>query len=231
VTGAADRGGRAAAWSWAALAGIALYVAIDAALVWLRPELSVLHNAESDYGSKGRYDWLMDVNFLLRCAIGLAVVRALALLRPADQRLRTGLVLLTVWSAASGLLAFFPDDPVGTETTGAARVHLLLAAVAFVAVVLGTVRSTRALRADPAWRPVALPLAVLAWGALVPIVLLGHARLRPHSLGGLYEKVFLGVELLWFLVVAAWVVMRSAELAPRAAGAATRSATPHRDPS
>jgi hypothetical protein len=30
----------------------------------------------------------------------------------------------------------------------------------------------------------------------VPILLLGHAHLRPHSLGGLYEKIFLAIELL-----------------------------------
>lgn len=189
----------------AAIAGIVVYGAIDVALVFLRPRFSVLHNAESDYGSKGPYAWLMDANFVVRCAVSLAVVRALATAADGGRRLRAGLTLLIVWSVASGLLAFFPDNPVGTSTHGLAKVHLALAGVAFVAVALGTRVVTRALRAEPEWRPVIPPLAVLSWGALVPILLLGRSHLRPHSLGGLFEKVFLAMELLWLLTVAAWI--------------------------
>jgi hypothetical membrane protein len=192
----------------AAIVGILLYVAIDVALVFLRPGFSVLHNAESDYGSRGAYAWVMDLNFLLRCAASLAVVWALALVVPASGRLRAGLACLAVWAVASGLLAFFPDDPVGTKSHGLAKVHLLLAAIAFVAVIIGTRLSTRALRRDPGWRPVLAPLAVLSWGALVPVLLLSRSHLRPHSLGGLYEKVFLGVELAWFLLCAVWIARR-----------------------
>lgn len=187
----------------AAAAGIGVYVAIDVALVFLRPQFSVLHNAESDYGSKGAWAWLMDLNFLLRCAISLAVVYALW--HAVTARGRVGLWLLGVWAVTSGLLAFFPDDPVGTKTHGLAKVHLALAAIAFIAVVVGTRIVTRSLGRPPAWRPVLVPLAVLSWGALVPLVLLGRTHLRPHSLGGLYEKIFLGVELAWFLVAAAWI--------------------------
>lgn len=154
----------------------------------------MLHNAESDCGSNGRYAWLMDANFLLRCALSLAAIRALALTVPG--RLRTGLSVLAVWAVCSGLLAFFPDDPVGTRTTGLAKVHVALAGIAFLAVVVGTLLVTRVLRREPGWKPVA---RVLSWAALVPIVLLGRTHFRPHSLGGLWEKVFLGIELAWFL--------------------------------
>ena len=192
-------------WARVAIAGTVLYVAIDVALVFLRPELSVLHNAESDYGSRGAYAWLMDLNFLLRCALSLAVVWALALAVRERRPLWAGLACLAVWAVASGLLAFFPDNPVGTTAHGLGRVHVLVAAVAFVAVVLGTRFSTRALRLEPGWQPVIGPLAVLSWGALVPILLLGHAHFRPESLGGLYEKLFLAVELAWLLVCAVWI--------------------------
>ena|ERR1035441_5761247 len=62
-----------------AILGIVVYVALDVALVFLRPHFSVLHNAESDYGASGSYAWVMDLNFLLRGAFSLAVVRALVL--------------------------------------------------------------------------------------------------------------------------------------------------------
>lgn len=198
-----------AAWSsaracgLAAAAGVVLYVAIDVALVFLRPHLSVLHSAESDYGSRGAWAWLMDVNFVLRGAFSLLAVRALAL-RLGPTRRRAGFALISIWAVASALLAFFPDDPVGTKTHGAGRIHLLLAAIAFVAVAVGTRTLTRTLARDADWRPVVPLLAILSWGALVPVLLLGHSRLRPHSLGGLYEKLFLGVEIAWLLAAALW---------------------------
>lgn len=205
------RHGRSASAQWApaVVAGVALYAAIDVALVFLRPRFSVLHNAESDYGSNGPYAWLMDLNFVLRCLLSLAAVRALSAAAGGQRRLRVGLVAIAVWAIASGLLAVFPDDPVGTRTHGLARVHLALAAVAFVGVVVGTRLVTRALRTEPGWRPVMAPLTILSWGALVPILLLGHSRLRPHSLGGLYEKIFLAMELLWFAVAGAWAARRA----------------------
>jgi hypothetical membrane protein len=190
----------------AAIAGVAAYVAIDVALVYLRPHFSVLHNAESDYGSTGPYAWVMDLNFVLRGVLSVLVAWALAHTVDAQRRLRAGLRFLLVWAAGSVLLAFFPDDPVGTKTHGLARVHVVVALIAFTAVVLGTRIVSRAVLVDAGWRRVAVPLNVLSWGALVPIVLLGRARLRPESLGGLYEKIFLAVELTWFALAAAWIV-------------------------
>ncbi len=64
-----DRGASAGRLALAAIAGIAVYVAIDVALVFLRPRFSVLHNAESDYGSRGPYAWVMDGNFLAAAAL------------------------------------------------------------------------------------------------------------------------------------------------------------------
>jgi hypothetical membrane protein len=223
-----------------AIAGVVVYVAIDVALVSLRPHFSVLHNAESDYGSKGPYAWLMDVNFLLRCALSLAAVLALARFQRGAAVPRAGLGLLTTWAVASGLLSFFPDDPVGTTTHGTARVHAALAVIAFVAVVGGTRLTTRALRGDARWRPMITPLTVLSYGAIVPLLLLGRAHLRPQSLGGLYEKLFLAFELAWLLAASAWVarigdlvpaepaspVSRSGAGADRAAGRSRTRAEP-----
>ena len=76
-----------------AIAGIVAYVLIDVALVFLRPHFSVLHNAESDYGSKGSYAWLMDVNFLLRCGLSLAAVLAIWRFQRGADAVRSGLVL------------------------------------------------------------------------------------------------------------------------------------------
>lgn len=87
--------------------------------------------------------------------------------------------------------------------------HLALAFIAFAAVIAGS----RAARADPLLRSHATALTVLADGALVPILVLRHAHLRPHSLGGLYEKIFLAIELLWLSLVS-WSIV-SARAGPR----------------
>ena len=174
-----------------ALLGIAAYVVIDVALVFLRPQFSVLHNAESDYGSRGPYAWVMDANFLLRCAFSLAVVALL------PSRLRVSRALLAVWAIGSGLLAFFPDEPGGVAQTGTGKVHVALALIVFVAVILGTRLASRTLGSRV--------LIVLSWVAIVPVVLTGRTHFRLHSLGGLYEKIFLALELAWLAIAAAKV--------------------------
>lgn len=193
------------------VAGVALYVVIDIALVFLRPRFSILHNAESDYGSRGSWAWLMDLNFLLRCFLSLAAVRAVVLVfkgSAVSRRLRLGLWLLAIWAVGSGLLAFFPDDPVGTRTQGSGRVHLALAFIAFAAILVGARVVSSAVRVLPRWQSPASPLTVLSWGAVIPLVLLGHAHFRVNSLGGLYEKIFLAVELVWLLVLVAPLLAR-----------------------
>lgn len=195
-----------------ALTGVLVYVVLDIALVWLRPQFSVLHNAESDYGSSGSWAWLMDLNFLLRCGLTLAAVRAITLALDDTEepaRPRTGIVLLLVWAAGSGLLAFFPDDPVGTRLRWTGKVHLVIAFIAFLAVLVGAILTSRRLRTNSVWRPSGRALVILSWMALVPLLLLGHAGFTAHSLGGLYEKVFLAMELLWLaLAVGAVAVGR-----------------------
>jgi Protein of unknown function (DUF998) len=123
-------------------------VAIDILLAFLRPRYSLLYNAESDYG-RGPWYWLMDLNFLLRCALSLALAGALAQSFPG--RVRGGLGLLVTWVVCSGLLAFFADDPRGQPATASGRIR--------------------------------------------------------HALGGLYERIFLGLELLWIAVVAARIAL------------------------
>lgn len=194
----------------AAIGGIVVYVVVDVALVFLRPAFSVLHNAESDYGSRGPYGWVMDANFVLRGVLSLAVVAALARVGPRTPRLRAGLWLLGIWAVGSALLAAFPDDPIGTKLQASGRVHLLLAGIAFLAVLVGTFVSGRALGRDPRYGRARLPLLALSVAGLVALLLLGQAGFHAHSLGALWEKVFLGLELAWFAVAAA----ASAGLAP-----------------
>jgi hypothetical membrane protein len=192
------------ALAWFTLAGVVVYVGVDVLMRVLRPQYSLLYNAESDYG-RGSWYWVMDLNFLLRCALSLAVARALSRAVRPDARLGGGLGLLTAWGVCSGLLAFFADNPEGTPVTASGKVHLVLAFIAFVCVTIGTIVVSASLRSDPAWRPVRDVLLALAIAGAAALLLLGSATGHKHDPGGLYERIFLGLELLWLAVAAARV--------------------------
>jgi hypothetical membrane protein len=198
---------RASALAWFAVGAVIVYVAIDVLLKFLRPSYSLLYNAESDYG-RGPWYWVMDLNFLLRCALSLAVVVAVRRTTRLDDRGRGGLILIAIWAACSGLLAFFADNPEGTPATASGIVHLALAFVAFACVAVGTILVSISLRSDPSWRPAATALLALSIAGAAAVLLEFSAAGHIHQPGGLYERIFLGIELAW-LVLAAWHVARN----------------------
>jgi hypothetical membrane protein len=190
------------------LVGVVVYVAIDVLLAFLRPSYSLIYNAESDYG-RGPWYWVMDINFLLRCALSLALAAALyRVLRP-EGRTRAGLYLLVTWAISSGLLAFFADDIEGTPQHGSGIVHLVLAFIAFTAITIGAVLLSASMMSDPAWRPVAPVLLGISITGVLAYLLLGTATKHHHAPGGLYERIFLGLELLWMVIAAIAVTRRT----------------------
>ena len=201
---------RAEVLAWSVLAGIVIYVVIDVLLKFLRPDYSLLYNAESDYG-RGPWFWVMDLNFLLRCALSLAAITAIAASVRLDGKLRTGLAFLAVWAVCSGLLAFFADDIEGTPQQGSGVVHLILAFIAFTCVAVGTIVTSVGLRTNPAWRQVAPWLLALSIAGAAAFLLLGHAAGHKHAPGGLYERIFLGIELLWLALAVVPALRRDSQ--------------------
>lgn len=182
--------------------GVLLYVLIDVFLFFLRPDLPLLTHAESDYGN-GPWSWLMDINFLLRCVLSLAALLAFWSELPRELLTRIGLVLLGVWAVGSGLLAFFPDDYEGVPPTVHGAIHLLAAAIAFLCCLLATLLLTIVLTRRWRRQPVVIGL-ILSWViAAVGLVLLVRHGFAPGSLDGLYERIFLGFELLWIALATA----------------------------
>jgi hypothetical membrane protein len=192
-----------------ALAGIAVYVAIDVLLAFLRPGYSLLYNAESDYG-RGPWYWVMDLNFLLRCALSLAVAAALYRTVRPGGRTRGGLALLLTWAVCSGLLAFFADDPAPAPQHGSGVVHDVLGLIAFTAITIGAILISASLMSDPAWRRVAPVLLAISIAGALAYLLLGAPHKHYHAPTGLYERIFLGLELLW-IVIAAIAISRRRE--------------------
>ncbi len=174
----------------AALIGIAVYVVIDIVLAFLRPDYSLISNAESDYG-RGPFSWLMDVNFVIR---GLfSAFAAVAMIRAGVAR-RWMAVLVWVWAVASALLAAFADNPAGYPYRRTGPVHDLLGLIAFVAIVIGTIAISFARSSVNG--TVATTQRILSIAGAVVFVALAH----PLGAFGLVERIFLAVELAWMIV-------------------------------
>jgi drug/metabolite transporter (DMT)-like permease len=151
----------------------------------------------------------MDINFLLRCALSLAIASALyRVLRPQGGT-RGGLYLLVTWAICSGLLAFFADDIEGTPQHGSGVVHLVLAFIAFTCITIGLIMISGSMMSDPAWRPVAPVLLGISIAGAVAYLLEGAALKHHHAPGGLYERIFLGLELLWIAIAAIAIARRT----------------------
>jgi hypothetical membrane protein len=208
-----------------ALAGVVVYVAIDVLLAFLRPGYSLIYNAESDYG-RGPWYWVMDLNFLLRCALSLAIAGALYRVVRLDGRSRGGLALLVTWAICSGLLAFFADDLEGQPQHGSGVVHLILAFIAFTCIAIGAILISASLISDPAWRPAASALLAISVAGAIAYLLLGTAHKHQHAPGGLYERIFLGLELLWIAVAAIAIIRRTPATRQNEPIAPTRPAGP-----
>jgi hypothetical membrane protein len=191
-------------------------VLIDILLAFLRPDVNLLHNAESDYGV-GPYSWLMDINFLLRGGLSLAAAGAILKQTSSGGRLRLGIGFLVAWGVGSGILAFLPDNPSGTPVTASGVVHLSVAFLAFICAVIGTIVLSVKFRLVPQLRQVSPLLIVISIAAAVSLLLLGHTDFRAGTLAGLYERIFLGLELVWILVVGARI-FESASRPPHPAG-------------
>ena len=196
-----------------ALAGVAVYVAIDVLLAFLRPGYSLLYNAESDYG-RGPWSWVMDLNFLLRCALSLAIAAALYRTGRLGGRARGGLALLVTWAACSGLLAFFADDPAPAPQHGSGVVHDVLGLIAFTAITIGVILISASLMSDPAWRRSAPVLLAISIAGALAYLLLGAPHKHYHAPAGLYERIFLGLELLWMVIAAIAIARRTPATQP-----------------
>ena len=191
-----------------AIAGVVLYVILDAVAQSLPPHYSPLSQAESDL-AVGQYGYVMTLNFINRGVLSLCFLFGILLTvystDAANTRLRNGAYAFAVWSVGALLLAAFPTDVPATPISWHGAIHLLVAIVAFLGggfgalyISLGMTGSSPVARARGIALPLAALSAILCLADLVgPFVAHGFFG----NYGGLVERVFLGSVLLWIAVV------------------------------
>jgi hypothetical membrane protein len=194
----------------ATIAGIALYVVLDAVAQSLPPHYSPISQAESDL-AVGPYGYVMAVNFVNRGLFSLLFLYGLMKSLPSRPGFRTGFGLFGMWAVGALILAVSPTDVSGPATVHGV-VHLVVATLAFLGGAFGTLSLSRAFRRDPAFKDLryAMPLAVLAVAFF--FVLYGGQLIFPHAsarVGGLVERAYIGLVLAWMLAVSASMLRRS----------------------
>jgi len=185
------------------IVGIVLYVIIDIIAQLLPPHYSPIRQAESDLGV-GPYGWVMSINFVVRGLLSFALIAALVKGAPAAVRSRAALIWLGIWAAGALLLSVFATDLSGSKPTLHGLIHLLVALIAFISVTVGEIMLSLRLAADARWQSLRRPALTIA--ILTAIVcfftLFGLALPGLDRVGGLIERLFLGLALLWMLLVA-----------------------------
>jgi hypothetical membrane protein len=179
--------------------GIVLYVILDVIAQLLPPHYSALSQAESDL-AVGPYGFVMTINFVVRGLLSLALVWVLSRAMSKSGLSRAGLVLLAVWGIGALVLAIFPTDLAGAKPTLHGVIHLFVALLAFICGAIGELLLALHFARDGRWRSLHTPALVIAILAIFMFVLLLLAAF-PHAYG-LVERTFIGLVLLWILVVA-----------------------------
>jgi hypothetical protein len=201
--------------------GIVAYVLLDLIAQLLPPHYSPITQAESDL-AVGPYGGIMTANFVLRGAVTLLFLYALARTLAAEggswRTYRRGYAAFLVWGVGAFLLAAFPTDVPSTPISWHGAIHLVVAVLAFLGGALGTYWLASRFSESAVLRPAepwAVGLAVMCI-VLVVVELLGGILLVRLSAvaGGLVERVFLGSVLLWLFLVSVYLAR-----APRPAAA------------
>jgi len=187
---------------------IGVYIALDIVAQLLPPHYSPISQAESDL-AVGPYGYIMTVNFVVRGLLSVSFLVGIGSATGVATRSRVGTALLGVWAIGAFLLAAFPTDIGTTETTVHGQLHLLIALVAFVAAAVGVVLMARRFSEEDRLRPIASSaqgIAILTLLAFVVFVLATPMPFLEKHAYGLLERIFIGLVLLWILVVSLYLL-------------------------
>jgi hypothetical protein len=218
---------RSARWALRlALVLLLVYVVLDVVAQLLPPHYNPVSQAESDL-AVGPFGYVMTVNFVVRGILSLSFLFGLVGATTLGRRSPVGVALLGAWGLGAFVLAASPTD-VGTGTTLHGMIHLVTAALAFVAAAVGEVILSIRCGEEP--RLARARTTALLVSALAVLALLGlfYVQQRPRLVAeafGLVERVFLGLVLLWIAVVSVYLLRSDRTASPSGGSGAQGPAT------
>jgi hypothetical membrane protein len=187
---------------------IGVYVVLDVVAQLLPPHYSAITQAESDL-AVGPYGFVMTVNFVVRGILSLSFVYGLTRVSELGRRAPVGIALVGIWGVGAFILAASPTDVGGGPSTLHGTIHLVVAFVAFVAGAIGEFLLSRHFRTEERLVGIADFAMVLSTLAiifcLVTFAATGVPRLV-HGAFGLVERIFIGLILLWMLLVSLFLL-------------------------
>jgi hypothetical protein len=165
-----------------------------------------LRDAVSDYGVGPFHVWYDAAAISLGIA---GLLLAAALPRAVDPRPRAVVLLLVAFGAARIAIAFYPTDLDRGQSTRTGRVHLLLAAIAFVTIAFAAGKLPGAVSGSAAWSGIHRELQMLGWAVIATSVATGLSlRLARGGFQffGLVERLLYFAVLAWFFTVSLHLV-------------------------
>lgn len=184
------------------IAGIAVNAAALAAAPLLRPEISVVHGALSQYAI-GPWSWLQNLGFVALGLGSMALACALALAGPMSRWLLATTLSLVVAGAASLGLAVFPmGEPSATTLLG--DLHQTAGTIAVAFHMAAMLALLLACAADAGWRSLRA-IGWLCWAVALAGALATQAELSfPHLPipFGIVMRMVVAPVLFWWALVA-----------------------------
>jgi hypothetical protein len=180
-----------------ALAGLAWFVTMVAALHVLRADLDPVRLPTSAY-AVGPFGFLMTTAFLSLSLALWALVLGLDRGLPAPARSRVGLMLMGVAAVGVLIAMSFPLDAQGAPPTTAGRIHAAAGPLTFLSLTAGIVLVSRRFRHDAAWQTLHRPAQVLAGLLLVAFFGVPLSLATGAEAAGLAQRVYLMMFAAWF---------------------------------
>jgi hypothetical membrane protein len=191
---------------------IGLYVVLDIVAQLLPPHYSPISQAESDL-AVGPYGFVMTANFVVRGVLSLAFLAGLYQATTVGRRSPVGTGLVAVWAVGAFVLAASPTDVGSGPATLHGMVHDVMAVLVFVTAAFGEVLLSVRFAGDPRLARFRTPAIVVSGMALLALLAFFYVAVHPRLMAdvfGLVERVFLGLVLLWMLLVALYLLRREA---------------------
>ncbi len=198
---------------------VLIFVVLVVLLHVLRPQLNPLSHAISEYAI-GPYGFLMTLAFIMRGLGELFLVVGLALGITRSSRSWTGLVLLTLSTLCTFLVAIFPGNP---QDMTVLLIHSVSALFGFSSLAIAALVWSLRLRKDTLWYSSTRVSLILALLMLLSLLFFIGVVVGPSSsFQGLAERVLEIFIVLW-LCFMAWglsllVPARDAALGPTQVG-------------